>query len=223
MPVTGNNPSKLSVRFGQNGFTYQTNDCARSEWLSAEFVFCSDIFQRSYEEVVLSAFLPRYTLVPANWFDETRAQEYMDAAFTPEEGADLRWNVLPAELGAVEIWTPDKSRLTHIVCSMLSVSEASILPEFHFLLTEGYKVDSYNKIIASYAEGRLYLVIFQGKNLMLCNSFEAPDFTTAQYYIFRMLKNLQLNPEASTIYFRTPLTAEEEMSLYHYFQAVKSL
>ena len=142
MPVTGNNPSKLSVRFGQNGFIYQTNDCARSEWLSAEFVFSSDIFQRSYEEVVLSAFLPRYTLVPANWFDETRAQEYMDAAFTPEEGADLRWNVLPAELGAVEIWTPAKSRLTHIVCSMLSVSEASILPEFHYLMTEGYKVES---------------------------------------------------------------------------------
>ena len=106
---------------------------------------------------------------------------------------------------------------------MLAVGEEDILPEFHYLLTEGYQVDSYNKIIASYADGRLYLVIFQGKNLMLCNSFEAPDFTTAQYYIFMALKKLQLNPEASAIYFRTPLTAEEELSLYHYFQDVKSL
>lgn len=223
MPATGNNPSILSVQLGQSRFTFQTNDCARSEWLSAEFVFSSDVFQRNYDEVVLSAFLSRYTLVPAAWFDESRVQEYMAAAFSPTEGEKLRWQALPAELGAVEIWSPAKTRLTHILSGMLSVEEEAILPEFHFLLTEGYRVSSYNKIIAAYAEGRLYLVVFQGKNLMLCNSFEAPDFTTAQYYIFMALKNLQLNPEASTIYFRTPLSAEEELSLYHYFQDVKKL
>ena len=223
MPVTGNNPSEISVQLGLNGFTYQTNDCARSEWLSAEFVFSSDVFQRSYDKVILSAFTPRYTLVPTSWFDETRAQAYLDAAFSPIDGEELRWKALPAELGAVEIWNPTKTRLSHIISGMLSIGDAEILPEFHFLLTEGCRVDSYNKIIASYAEGRLYLVIFQGKNLMLCNSFEAPDFTTAQYYIFMALKNLQLNPEASSIYFRTPLAAEEELSLYHYFQAVHRL
>ena len=169
MPVTGNNPSKISIQLGLNGFSYQTNDCARSEWLSAEFVFSSDVFQRSYDEVVISAFTPRHTLVPASWFEETRAQEYLDAAFSPTEGAETRWRNLPAELGAVEIWTPVKTRLTHIISGMLSVGEEDILPEFHYLLTEGYRVESYNKIIASFADGRLYLVIFQGKNLMLCN------------------------------------------------------
>ena len=223
MPATGNNPSNISVQLGLNGFTYQTNDCARSEWLSAEFVFSSDVFQRNYDQTALSAFIPRYTLVPASWFDETKAREYLDAAFSPAEDAQIRWKALPAELGAVEIWTPVKTRLAHIISGMLAVDEEEILPEFHYLLTEGYRVDSYNKIIASHADGRLYLVIFQGKNLMLCNSFEAPDFTTAQYYIFMALKNLQLNPEASAIYFRTPLTAEEELSLYHYFQAVHRL
>lgn len=223
MPVTGNNPSGISVQIGLNGFTYQTNDCARSEWLSAEFVFSSDVFQRNYDAVVLSAFIPRYTLVPASWFDESQAQEYLNAAFSPVEGEDLRWRNLPAELGAVEVWSPTKTRLSHIISGMLAVGEEDILPEFHYLLTEGYRVDSYNKIIASYADGRIYLVIFQGKNLMLCNSFEAPDFTTAQYYIFMALNKLQLNPEASTIYFRTPLSAEEELSLYHYFQSVKRL
>jgi hypothetical protein len=32
-----------------------------------------------------------------------------------------------------------------------------------------------------------------------------------------------MNIEASAIYFRTPLQAEEELSLYNYFKAVKSL
>ena len=49
------------------------------------------------------------------------------------------------------------------------------------------------------------------------------DFTTAEYFIFLSLKRLQLNPEVSTISWRTPITAEEEMSLYRYFKAVEQL
>ena len=37
------------------------------------------------------------------------------------------------------------------------------------------------------------------------------------------MKKLQLNPEVSTISFRTPLDAEQEMSLYRYFKAVEQL
>ena len=37
------------------------------------------------------------------------------------------------------------------------------------------------------------------------------------------LKKLQLNPEVSTVYFRTPLAEEEEMSLYRYFKSVERL
>lgn len=223
MPATGNKPSSIAVQLGLNGFTYRTENCARSPWLSAEFVFGNDVFQDNYDEVALSAFYPRFTLVPTAWFDESKVKDYLGAAFSPIGEEPVCWRPLPQELGAVEIWTPESSRLTHIVCSMLSRTQEDILPEFHYMLTEGYNVDSYNKIIVSYAEGRIYLVIFQGKNLMLCNSFEAMDFTTAQYYIFMALKNLQLNPEASTIYFRTPLAPEDELSLYHYFQAVKTL
>ena len=56
----------------------------------------------------------------------------------------------------------------------------------------------------------------------LANSYKAPDFTTAQYFIFLALKSLQLNPEVTTIRFRHPLSAENEMALYRYFKAVES-
>jgi hypothetical protein len=67
------------------------------------------------------------------------------------------------------------------------------------------------------------LAIAQGGTLLLANSFEAPDFTTAQYYIFLALKQLQLNPELSTIYWRSPISAEDEMSLYRYFKSVEAV
>ena len=81
-------------------------------------------------------------------------------------------------------------------------------------------VPEYNKIVAAYMDGYLYLVIAQGRTLLLCNSFHAPDFTTAEYFIFMTLKKLQLNPEISCITFRTPLEPEQEMSLYRYFRNV---
>ena len=37
------------------------------------------------------------------------------------------------------------------------------------------------------------------------------------------MKKLQLNPEMSTITFRTPLSEAEEMSLYRYFRAVDKI
>ena len=84
-------------------------------------------------------------------------------------------------------------------------------------------IQEYNRIVASYMDGVLYLVIAQGKTLLLCNTYSAPDFTTAEYFIFLAMKKLQLNPEMSTINFRTPLADEQEMSLYRYFKSVDTI
>ena len=37
------------------------------------------------------------------------------------------------------------------------------------------------------------------------------------------MKKLQLNPEVSTIYFRTSLEADQEISLYRYFRNVEQI
>ena len=37
------------------------------------------------------------------------------------------------------------------------------------------------------------------------------------------MRKLQLNPEVSTISFRTPLSEEDEMSLYRYFKNVEQI
>ena len=96
-------------------------------------------------------------------------------------------------------------------------------PEIYKLLMRLPDCPEYNKILCSLGEDHLFLAIAQGDNLMLANSFPVQDFTTAEYYIFLALKSLQLNPEISTICWRTPLDAEDEMSLYRYFKAVINL
>ena len=109
--------------------------------------------------------------------------------------------------------------------TVLSVEgkKAEPLPEMYFMLRQMQEIQDYNKILASYMDGYLYLAIAQGKSLLLCNSYQAPDFTTAEYFIFLAMKKLQLNPEVSGISFRTPLTEEQEMSLYRYFKNVEQI
>ena len=223
MPVTGNKPTNISVQIGLNGFSYSTDDCARSSWLGAEFVFNTEELQRKYDHIELSTINRKFTLVPTSYFDEADAQQLLCAAVTLDGEDEVEWAENEA-VGAVEIWAKEKGRLLPVIRGMLEKGgEVEIHPELHCLLRDALRVDTYNKIAVSYAEGVLCLVIFQGRNLMLCNSFEAMDFTTAQYYIFQALKKFQINPEASTLYFRTALSAEEEMGLYNYVKAVKAL
>jgi hypothetical protein len=84
-------------------------------------------------------------------------------------------------------------------------------------------IGEYNKIAASYDGTYLHLAIAQGGNLLLSNVFRAADFTTAEYFLFMAVKKLQMNPEVSSVFFRSPLAESEEMSLYRYFKAVEKL
>ena len=97
----------------------------------------------------------------------------------------------------------------------------SELPELYYLLKRFQDIKEYNKIVASYGDGILSLVIAQGDNLLLANTFQAADFTTAEYFLFMSVRKLQLNPEVSAVHFMTPLSDEEEMSLYRYFKSVE--
>ncbi len=97
------------------------------------------------------------------------------------------------------------------------------LPELYSLLCATPKVAEHNRVLASWLGGRLHLVVARDGKLLLCNSFEAADFTTAEYFIFLALRRFQLNPEVSSIHFNTPLTWEQKESLLRYFSSVKPL
>lgn len=138
------------------------------------------------------------------------------AFFSPEKAREALADVVPLReeetVGHVEVPR---------YAATLIYSPAADLPEMFYVLEDLGRCREHNKVVASYADGRLDLAVAEGEDLKLCNSFEAPDFTTAEYFIFLVLRRLQLNPEVSTIVFRTPLSQEEEMSLYRYFKAVE--
>ncbi len=148
-------------------------------------------------------FTPKFTLVPSGFHNPDKQREMLSEVVDLEEGAWVGASEVP-EFDAVLLYSGPVDGV-------------------RMMLRKLQKLNDYNKILAAYHEGYLYLVIAQGKSLLLCNSFKAEDFTTAEYFIFLALKKLQLNPEVSTISFCTELNEEEEMSLYRYFKNVERI
>ena len=151
-----------------------------------------------------------FTLVPSQFFQPATARQALAEVAELGEGDVVSQLEIP-QYDAVLVYVPDGD------------SVVDDTPEIYRLLMQLPDCPEYNKILCSRTGERLYLGVAQGKSLLLANSFPARDFTTAEYYIFLTMNSLQLNPEISTICWRSPLEAEEEMSLYRYFKSVVRL
>lgn len=194
--------------------------------MGPERVFTTPEFQRRYDRVEVSLLTPKVTLVPDPFLDPAGARKAL-AEVANIRDTDFVETVQVPSLAATLVYSNslDESLSKVIAQTVLPTSgtPVRVLPEMYYLLRALDSLTDYNKIVASWHADYLHLVIGQGKSLCLANVFAAPDFTTAQYFLFLSLKRLQLNPEVSTVCFRTPLDPESEMSLYRYFKAVVQL
>ena len=217
---------RISIQVGLSGYSFKIesdNDTHSSDWLSADRIFTTPEFQKRYDEVEIAVFTPKSTLVPAQFHSSEAEYEMLAEVVNMKKGESVE-NIEVPEYGAVLIYSNQTGEtLTRVVAETVLKSDGSkarVLPITYYMLKSLGSISEYNKILAAYMDGILYLALAQGGTLLLCNSFKAPDFTTAQYFIFLALKRLQLNPEMSTITFMTSLDEEQEMSLYRYFRSV---
>ena len=221
--------SGISIQVSLSGYSFAVDDEGRSfvsGWLGSDRIFTTPEFQRRYDEVNISLFTPKCALVPSHFFSPESARASLSEVVRLRDTDAVEYKEIPG-LGAVLVYSNsiDES-LSRVISQTVLTTEGKqvpVYPEMYYLLCSLDKCSDYNKIIVSYRDGYLYLVIAQGKSLLLCNVYEAVDFTTAEYFIFLALKKLQLNPEVSTITFRTPLLPEQEMSLYRYFKSVETI
>ena len=219
--------SGISIQVSLSGYSFKTlPGGSASGWMGSEQLFTTPEFQHRYKEVEISLLTPKVALVPESFFaEESAAQALAEVAQTGKDDV-VEWVAVP-EVGAVLLYSlsigESLSRVLAQTVLKEDGSQARVLPEMYYLIRTLGSVEDYNKIVASWRDGWLHLVIAQGKSLRLANVFQAPDFTTAQYFLFLAMKRLQLNPEVSTVNFRTPLDMDSSMSLYRYFKAVVQL
>lgn len=221
--------SRVSIQVGLSGYSfkvYDRSDFRASEWMSAEKIFTTREFQHRYDQVDISVFTHKFALVPEQFYIPENAFGILSDVVSISAGDKVESVRLP-QFASVLLYSNDiDGTLPRVIAETVLKTDGTkseLLPEVYYMLNALQDIQSYNKILASYMDGYLHLVMAQGKTLLLCNSFAAPDFTTAQYFIFLAMKKMQLNPEVSSIFFRTALSQEQEMSLYRYFKNVEKI
>ena len=224
-----NNKIGISIQVGLSGYSfkiYDTEGVTSSGWMAPERLFSSPQMQKRYDEVEISVFTPKFALVPRQFYHSASAREMLEEVteLTSEDSVEM---VPVPQFASVLLYSDNTGgSLPRVIAEMVLKTDGNKvnpLPEVYYMLSSLDTIGEYNKILASYVDGYLYLVIAQGKTLLLCNAYQAQDFTTAEYFLFLALKKLQLNPEMSTVYFRTPLEEEDEITLYRYFKNVEQI
>ena len=222
-------PSRISIQVSLSGFSFKVREGGEvrsSGWLPADRLFTTPEFLRQYDEVDIALLTPKCTLVPESFFRPEAVKSMLSDVVSLDPG-DVTGYVRIPELDAVLLFsnTIGESLSKVLTQTVLTTAckQTPVLPEMYFLLRSLRDCEDYNKVVASWRDGYLHLVVAQGKNLQLANVYAAPDFTTAEYFLFLALKRLQLNPEVTSVCFRTPLSPEVEMSLYRYFKSVVQL
>ena len=229
MTSTDKHNSRISIQVGLSGYSFIRHigpEAHVSGWMGADKVFtCADL-QRRYDEVEIGIFTPKFTLVPAHFHSPEKSREILGEVVSVGDSDSVN-HVTVSEFGAVLVYSSSiGGTLPRVLSQTVLKTDGSTSeprPCVYYMLNSLRRMSEYNKIVAAFADGWIYLVIAQGSTLLLCNCFRAPDFTTAEYFIFLAMKRLQLNPEVSSITFTTPLKEEEEMSLYRYFRGVDAV
>ena len=221
--------NRISIQVSLSGYSFKCwrdGQTQSSGWMVPGSVFTTPEFQRRYDAVDISLFTPKCTLVPEAFFDPDEAGKMLSEV-VPLRAGDAVSHVAVPEFGAVLLYSnsidESLSKVLSQTVLLTSGESVPVYPELYYILKGLPSCPEYNRILASFKDGYLHLAVAQGKTLLLANVYEAADFTTAEYFLFLVLKTLQLNPEVSTISWRTPLSQEEEMSLYRYFKAVEVL
>ena len=219
--------SRISIQVSLSGYSFSYGEdglMQASGWRGPGSVFTTPEFQRRYDRVDISLFTHKCTLVPEAFFDPAEARATLAGVVVLRPDDVVSYVPVP-EFGAVLLYSnsidESLSKVLSQTVLITSGESAPVYPELYYLLKGLPSCPEYNRILASYRDGYLHLAVAQGKTLLLANVYKAVDFTTAEYFLFLALKSLQLNPEVSTISWRTPLAPDEEMSLYRYFKTVE--
>ena len=227
--MTDYHKDRISIQVGLSGYSFkiETEGTVRSSsWLSADRIFTSSEFQKRYDDVNVSVFTPKCALVPRQFHDPSVSRKILSDIADVTDADVVEYVDVPQFASVLVYSNSIGESLSRVISDMVIKTDGTRtrpLPELYYMLMDLPEIPDYNKIMAAYMDGYLYLVVAQGNTLLLCNSYQAQDFTTAEYFIFLVMKKLQLNMEMSSVYFRTSLAEDEEISLYRYFKNVEQI
>ena len=102
-----NNKDRISIQVGLSGYSFrlETDGHQRSSgWMGAERIFTSPELQKRYEEVEISLFTPKTTLVPSQFYSHENKRRYLSDVVRLSDSDPVDSVEIP-ELGAVLVYS----------------------------------------------------------------------------------------------------------------------
>ena len=148
----------------------------------------------------------KYTLIPEGFFPQADARELLSKVVVLEKNETVKRLELPC-YKAVLLYAGDDAAASAIASQVAAAAA----------------LDQYNKVVVSLGGDSVAIVVAQGGRLLLCNSYPAGDGVTAQYFIFAALRQFQINPAVTTVYFHGEADDSVKGDLFRYFASVEVL
>lgn len=96
-------------------------------------------------------------------------------------------------------------------------------PTSYLLIDRLASLTDNNRLLVSFSEGMLHVVVAERDRLLFANSFPAADMATAEYFILSVAREVMFNPEHTCLHIFGKVPDKMRNELSRYFSGVKEL
>lgn len=228
---------RLSIQADLNGFSFLILDETDSKPLylyNSSFAMerdemeffskkCKSLFEKNpllqaqYRRVDLLWGSEKFTLIPTQLSPQKSALEIMESLFKIEELEEI--NSLILEKEQMEIFFAVNSTFLNMVSKFQP--NFNLYPTVYPFLSYLPHFPEYNKLLFSYHRERTIIVATEGERIIHCCSYPTQHFNTGLYFLFLILKEIQFNPEQTTVYIHGTIKEIDIYNIATYFSQVK--
>ena len=162
---------------------------------------------------------PFFTLVPESIFVPEKAAAILQSIHAIHDLDEVYYHPLP-QFDAICIYSVPNSITAPMLKNQSATRFYSIAIPLIQMTTSLY---GSTRALFFYRDQYLYLTLMKEEQLLLCNAYHAPEFTTALYFLFFALHQWQLNSETIRLYIGGQIPKENRQLLHNYFPWVSIL
>lgn len=147
--------------------------------------------------------MEKFTLVPRAFFDASDPAKLLSQLVHLEKDDTVAYKELP-EYGAVLVYCNSEPSVCRLFGSLACIPES-------------------DKVVMQYDGAALSVVVARDGKLLLANSFESADFTTALYFLMAALEHSDILPEKTVVRYSGGLEYVWQEMLYKYFNGIEKV
>jgi len=228
---------RLSIQADLNGFSFSVTDPKLNQLLylyGSDFTMDTqdmELFSRNvsgvfknepllrakYQSVQITYGTQKFVTIPKSIHKQEDDLGNLTRMHVVEELEEIHSYDVPQE--EMVIIFPVNSTFLNVVKSYQN--QFDLFPAIGTYIKYIVQFQDYNKLFFQYFKGAVIIIAAEGERIVFCNSYPAHHFNSALYFALVVMKEVQFNPEQTTIYISGNIRQLETHDIAKYFSKVK--